>query len=125
MFTTITMNRRKVLISTLFLAAMLLNLAVMPAMAKPNVVTVVLQYPDRTPYAGTFALVNARSGNWIPDIQVDSHGKANIVIPENANWVEGDLIEVRKYWSHPTLWGSGYLSKNISDRIVNKDLPLV
>ena len=114
------MNRKKLLISTLFITSVMLNLMIIPAIAKPNIVTVVIKYSDGTPYDSYFTLVNVNKNQYTPSIYVDSRGKANVEIP--SNWAAGDLLEVRKYSSAPT-WGYGELSKNLSDRIVIKNLP--
>lgn len=100
------------------MAAMMLSISIVPAMAKPLVVTVVLQYPDRTPYVGVFCLINVnRNQYYYPT--TDSHGKANVEI--GSNWLAGDLIEVRYSTSAPLL-GSGYLNNKQNLRIVIKDL---
>ena len=116
------MNQKKMLFSTL-MAVTAISFIVLPVMAKPNTVTIVLQYPDRTPYDGTFSLYNVRSGNYFPaDLRVDSHGKLNLVIEQNNNWQPGDEVQVKPYGTSDTVWGSAILSNKLSARIVNKNM---
>ena len=91
------MNRRKSLISILFIVVMMLNLAVMPAMAKPNTITVTVISETRNSVLGYgvhFVIINDVHG----DIRIEKDGARGRVTFTVPAWAyNGQMWTIRVY----------------------------
>lgn len=115
------MNRKVVLLSTALIAAMMLSLSVAPAMAKPNVVTVVVTDSNGKPSTNVWVFLTQpagpNAGLYFGEL-TDAHGKA-VFADINAIFVivEPKYVYIVSHDGAPA-WGSFYLNRQFSGRIV-------
>ena len=107
------MNQKKMLISTLFIAAMLLNLAVMPVMAKPNTITVTVMSSTKNSLLG-YGVHILLGESVYADLRIEKDGsRARVTWTVPASAYNGQQWKIRVYRPDGLLLAQDYVYLSI------------